>query len=78
MRIPKEHIQPQHVPECLDARESLWKHLDQLVRMTKHYPVICSFSDFKFIFTSMQDILDVIVWLNQELAWLKRELGMAA
>jgi hypothetical protein len=65
--MKKLQITERNVRECTDTRNILVQHLSRLVEMTRHYPVICVFAQYRHVFTCRKDIQDLIDSLNSEL-----------
>ena len=49
-----------NVKLCEEAKAELIEHLEDLVNMTKRYPVECVFGDFRRVFANREDILAFI------------------
>jgi hypothetical protein len=56
-----------NVDLCTDALGDLRLHLEELARLTKDYPVECSFCTYTFLFESRQDILNLIDSLSRKI-----------
>ena len=63
----KIKITGRNADECREALGALRLHLAKLVRMTKDYPLECSFAGYRFIFTSESDIQELIQSLDSKL-----------
>ena len=53
---------------CEEALKALRQNLEELARMTKDYPVECSFGTYTFLFESRGDIESLIDSLSQKIA----------
>jgi len=63
----KIKITGKNFDECQEALAALRLHLNKLVKMTKEYPVECSFAGYRFIFSSESDIQELIQSLDAKL-----------
>ena len=61
-------ITPATFPTFNRADQLLRGNLEELARMTKEYPVECTFAGIRFVFNSRQDIENLIALLAQKMA----------
>lgn len=60
------------IAELRAVREALRQELDRIERLTKHYPVICTFAGQRRVFKSRQDALDLIEELTSAVSQYER------
>jgi hypothetical protein len=52
------------VAEFRQTQELLRSELESIARMTKEYPVVCTFAGYRFVFESRDDVLALIAKLD--------------
>lgn len=56
------------VAEFVRTQELLRGELERIAEMTKDYPVVCTFAEYRFVFESRQDILQLIEQISQAIS----------
>jgi hypothetical protein len=54
------------------ADSLLRRHLDELARLTKEYPVECNLAGYRFMFSSREDIEQLLAIIDQKLVEYRR------
>lgn len=70
MQLPE--ITHQNVDSIEGFKSALVRHLEELAAMTERYPVECRFRDLRFVFTSRQDIEELIERLSGRIAQVRQ------
>lgn len=55
------------VAEFRQAQSLLLSELESIVKMTKDYPVVCTFAGYRFVFESRGDVEALIAQLTEAL-----------
>ena len=48
------------VAEFLRMQELLREELEKIAELTKRYPVVCTFANYRYVFESRKDVVDLI------------------
>lgn len=55
------------VAEFRQTQELLRSELEHIAKMTRDYPVVCTFAGYRFVFEDREDVLALIAKLDEAL-----------
>lgn len=53
-----------NVQQCSDALGELEERFNELAKMTRRYPIECTFADYRFVFLNREEIASLISTLK--------------